>query len=210
MSDMSAANRSRIANEVSSLDVGILVNNVGISYACPELYADLDEDRATKLISMNVETVTYMTRMVLPGMVQRKRGCIVNISSAASMITNPMLAGYSAAKAYIDQFSKGLNAEYASKGIDIQVQNPLYVVSKLSGIKRPRWDVPTPKQFVKNSLHFFGYEPQVIPFWAHRLQLAIATAVPATYLSPMLMKMHKSIRRRYQKKQERIAKGGKS
>ena len=73
--------RTRVENMVKDLDVGVLVNNVGISYQFTKYFHELDKERVEQLISMNVDSTTWMTYIVLPGMVQRKRGSIVNIGS---------------------------------------------------------------------------------------------------------------------------------
>ncbi len=58
---------------------GRAVNNVGISYEYPEFFLGVPADRVQALIDLNVVSVTRMTAMVLPGMVERKRGAIINI-----------------------------------------------------------------------------------------------------------------------------------
>jgi len=63
-----------------------------------------------------------MTQIVLPGMVQRKRGLIVNVSSGIAMLPAATLATYGASKAFADYFSKALSYEYEDKGITIQVK----------------------------------------------------------------------------------------
>ncbi|XP_030879001.1 very-long-chain 3-oxoacyl-CoA reductase-like [Leptonychotes weddellii] len=62
-----------------------------------------------------------MTRLVLPGMVERSKGAILNISSASGIAPVPLLAIYSATKAFADFFSQCLHEEYKSKGIFVQV-----------------------------------------------------------------------------------------
>lgn len=58
-------------------------------------------DQVKSLLEMNVNSTVRMTRLVLPGMVKRKRGAIVNFASAAAINPTPLLAGYSAAKGFI-------------------------------------------------------------------------------------------------------------
>lgn len=101
-----------------------MVNNVGISYPFPKYFHELTDEMVFNLMEMNIASTTWMTRMVINGMVKRKRGAIINISSAAGMITSPLLAQYSAAKAYIEKFSRGLNVEYANKNVAVQCQTP--------------------------------------------------------------------------------------
>jgi 17beta-estradiol 17-dehydrogenase / very-long-chain 3-oxoacyl-CoA reductase len=61
--------------------VGVLVNNVGISYPYTQYFHELDDERVEQLMTLNVHSTTWMTRIVLPGMISRKRGSIVNIGS---------------------------------------------------------------------------------------------------------------------------------
>ncbi|KAG8065635.1 hypothetical protein GUJ93_ZPchr0004g40511 [Zizania palustris] len=77
------------------------------------------------LICLNVEALMRVTHAVLPGMVERKRGAIVNISSDAStiLLSYPLYSVYAATKAYVDQFSRCLAVEYKNKGINVQCQS---------------------------------------------------------------------------------------
>jgi 17beta-estradiol 17-dehydrogenase / very-long-chain 3-oxoacyl-CoA reductase len=73
--------RAKVAALLKDLDVGVLVNNVGISYPFCQYFHELSDESVEQLITLNVESTTWMTRIVLPGMLERKRGAIVNIGS---------------------------------------------------------------------------------------------------------------------------------
>ena len=94
-----------------------------------------------------------MTKIVLGdaagGMVARKRGAIVNTSSAAGTQISPLLAGYSAAKGGVVAFSRSLHYELKPKGIDVQVQTPLWVTTKLAKIRKTSLTVPSPAAYAK-------------------------------------------------------------
>jgi 17beta-estradiol 17-dehydrogenase / very-long-chain 3-oxoacyl-CoA reductase len=92
------AARARTADFLKDLDVGVLVNNVGYSYPYTRYFYELDDSSVDALMSLNVNSTTWMTRIVLPGMVTRKRGAIVNMASAAGVLNSPLLAQYGAAK----------------------------------------------------------------------------------------------------------------
>ena len=79
-SNFDKAARTRISKELQGLDIGVLVNNVGVSYPFPQFFHELDDDAVANLIEININSTTWMTRIVLPGMIERKRGCIVNVS----------------------------------------------------------------------------------------------------------------------------------
>lgn len=130
--------------------------------------------RLQQLVSLNVTAVTRMTKIVLPGMSDRqvflpppppqlllvshpirctrqsfrRRGAIVNISSGSGTFPCPMLTVYSATKAYMDFFSRGLEAEVASRGVIVQSVTPFFVASKLSKL-RPSLTTPTPAAYCR-------------------------------------------------------------
>ncbi|XP_051548899.1 very-long-chain 3-oxoacyl-CoA reductase-A isoform X2 [Myxocyprinus asiaticus] len=113
----------KIEKGLSGLEIGVLVNNVGISYPYPEFFLhipDLDNFINT-MINVNITSVCQMTRLVLPRMEARAKGVILNISSASGMFPLPLLTIYSSTKAFVDFFSRGLQAEYKCKGIIIQI-----------------------------------------------------------------------------------------
>lgn len=109
---------------IADMDVGVLVNNAGMSYEHAEYLHNVDMATVSDIIAINVTALTKMVQTVLPGMVERKRGCIVNISSGVSTALSscPLLDVYAASKAYVDVFSAALAAEYAPFGIAVQVR----------------------------------------------------------------------------------------
>lgn len=73
-SDFNQSQRNKVADLAKELDIGVLVNNVGISYPFPKYFHELDDDRVAQLMSLNVDSTTWMTKIVLSGMHDRKRG----------------------------------------------------------------------------------------------------------------------------------------
>lgn len=86
---------------IKEVDVGVLINNVGISYPTAAYFHEVDEEVWMKVVRVNLEGTTRVTRAVLPGMIQRKRGAIVNIGSGAAIVvpSHPLYAIYAATKA---------------------------------------------------------------------------------------------------------------
>lgn len=105
------------------LPIGILVNNVGISYEYAMFLTELPEDRLRTIIHLNCEVTAMVTKMCVPGMVQRKRGAIINISSAAGIMAcgDPLYDIYSASKGFVDLFSRSLATELSNKNIVVEV-----------------------------------------------------------------------------------------
>jgi len=63
------------------LDIGVLVNNVGKSHEMPTYFVDTTQEEVNDILAINVHATLRMTSMVLPGMIQRKRGLILNMGS---------------------------------------------------------------------------------------------------------------------------------
>lgn len=112
----------QIRQQITGIEIGVLINNVGMFLPAPEFFLDIpDRDKFTQeIINCNVVSVPRMCSLVLPQMVQRKNGLIINVSSLASKVPGVSMALYSASKAFVTKFGYDLAAEYEFQGVDIQ------------------------------------------------------------------------------------------
>ena len=201
-SALSADRRVAVEKAVGGKDVGVLVNNVGISYAFAQWFDELTDAEVQSLISLNVESTTWMTRAVLPGMLQRQRGVVVNMSSAAARSPLPLLAQYSAAKGYIENLTRSLAAEYATKGVAFQCQSPLWVATAMTfpGSKVPIDEratllTPSATTFARASVARIGNGVMVSPYWAHGVYCwAVQHLLPDWLMIRLALKLHKQVR----------------
>nr|XP_027098062.1 very-long-chain 3-oxoacyl-CoA reductase 1-like isoform X1 [Coffea arabica] len=219
----------KIGEAIEALDVGILINNVGVSYPYARYFHEVDDELLKNLIKVNVEGTTKVTQVVLPGMIGRKRGAIINIGSGAATVipSDPLYAVYAASKAYIDQFSKCLHVEYKSKGIDVQcqvlhlaiamrqgvfveitslivnLQVPLYVATKMASIKRSSFFVPSSNGYARAALLCIGYEPRCTPYWPHSLVWNLIYLLPEFAVDAYRFKFCLGVRKRGQLKDSR-------
>lgn len=197
-----------LSQKIEGIDVGVLVNNVGRSHEMPVYFADGPEDEMNSIVNINVYGTLNITRLVLPKMIEKKNGLILNIGSFAGQVPSPMLATYSGSKAFLATWSQALAEEYKKKGIVVQLVNTFFVVSNMSKIRRASITTPTPKAFVKSALSHIGHSCGAIarpftvtPYWSH----SIADFFIGALNMPMLFityshNLHISIRARALKK----------
>ncbi len=102
--------------------VDILINNAGIGFSGKVV--DSNPAEAETMVRVNVLGVYYMARSVLPGMIERQRGDIVNIASVAGLKYSPNFALYSATKFAVRAFSEGLRNEVQAHNIRVATVNP--------------------------------------------------------------------------------------
>ena len=103
--------------------IDILVNNAG--RATPPLpFVETPEENWEKVFDLNIYGVFHCTKAVLPQMIQRKNGKIINISSGAGLSGMPRCVHYGASKAAVIAFTKGLAKEVISSGINVNSVAP--------------------------------------------------------------------------------------
>lgn len=116
VSDTTAAGRavSELAGRLGAVDV--LVNNAGVNGPVGPLW-EVDPDAWWHAMEVNLRGVFTCNRQVLPGMVARGRGCIVNITSEAGVFRWPLVSGYAVSKAAVVKLTEGLAAELKGTGV---------------------------------------------------------------------------------------------
>jgi uncharacterized protein len=102
--------------------VDVLVNNAGLDAAGS--FLTLTEDDLADLVAVNLAAPLELARQVLPGMVQRDRGHVVNVSSGFSTVNTPGLAPYSASKAGLSHFTGALRVELRGTAVGTTLVEP--------------------------------------------------------------------------------------
>lgn len=124
--------------------VDVLVNNAGIEFT--SFYHELSESNILDVLNVNLETPMMLTRLLLPQMLERNRGHIVNISSLAGKSGPAYQEPYSASKAGLVAFTASLRSTYRNSGVSASVIVPGFVeagiytkLKKRSGSSAPAW-----------------------------------------------------------------------
>jgi short-subunit dehydrogenase len=98
-----------------SIAVDVLVNNAG--FGAHGEFATMAEADILGQIALNITALTHLTRLLLPGMLARRSGKIMNVASTAAFQPGPLMAVYYASKAYVLSFSEALANEVAGSGV---------------------------------------------------------------------------------------------
>lgn len=109
----------RVADELGrqGLTVDLLVNNAGLGQF--GAYTELDAEREQAQVHVNVVALTRLTRLILPSMVERGRGRVLNVASTAAFFPGPLMAVYYASKAYVLSYSVALSDETRGTGVTV-------------------------------------------------------------------------------------------
>jgi short-subunit dehydrogenase len=116
----------------SELEVDILVNNAGL--ATYGRFDSLSLERERELVRVNVEAVVAVTRGLLPAMVERVRGGIINVASQMAFQPMPYFAAYAASKAFVLSFSEALAEELRGTGVRVTVVAPGFVSTEFAEV----------------------------------------------------------------------------
>lgn len=110
--------------------IDILVNNAGINMK--KMIEDVTDDDFQKVITTNLTSVFVMSREVIKHMLERKTGCIINISSMAAQYGLPKVIAYSASKTAIDGLTRAMAVELGPKGIRVNAIAPGFIYSDMT------------------------------------------------------------------------------
>uniref|UniRef100_A0A8C5W876 3-ketoacyl-CoA reductase n=1 Tax=Leptobrachium leishanense TaxID=445787 RepID=A0A8C5W876_9ANUR len=172
-----------IREALKNVDVGILVNNAGVCYEYPMYETEVPEDRIWEIINVNVAATTMMVHLVLPGMLERKKGAIINVASVAARVIFPQFTIYAASKTYLDNLTEALHHEYASKGIFIQSLTPCFVATNMispmcSFLQRKSIFVTLAKETAYQAVRTIGLTRRTSGSYSHSIQIYLATTLP--------------------------------
>jgi uncharacterized protein len=123
-----ASDLAAVVHELGTLEVEVLVNNAG--FGTYGRFDEIDAGKEHDEVLVNVLAVTALAHAVVPGMVSRRRGGIINVSSTASFQPTPWMTTYGATKAYVRSFSLGLAADLQPFGVRVTALCPGPVETK--------------------------------------------------------------------------------
>jgi hypothetical protein len=179
--------------------VDVLVNNAGLGALAPFAEQDLAVQRT--MLVVNVEALTRLTRLFLPGMLERGRGRVLNVASTAGFVPGPFMAVYYASKAYVISLSVALANELAPKGITVTCLCP--------GATRTRFDqvagssrsllfqgpgvMSSPDVARAGVRGLLGGKVLVVPGWRNKLIGSVTTSAPRSVLARIAGRLQQAV-----------------
>jgi len=151
--------REHLAARLRSIDERIvaLVNNAGIG--THGYFHETDLERELEIIELNIAALTHLTKLVVPGMLARRHGRIVNVSSLAAFQPGPLMAVYYASKAYVQSFSEALAEEVTGTGVTVTALCPGPTTTEFHGRAGIHPDAPAggPQTMTSREVAEAGY-----------------------------------------------------
>jgi 17beta-estradiol 17-dehydrogenase / very-long-chain 3-oxoacyl-CoA reductase len=132
--------------------------------------------------------------------------CLVGPGSGAGTVipSDPLYSSYAASKAFVERLTRSVSAELANdklgKGVHVQLQAPLFVVSKMSKIKKASALHPSPEAYARAAISHIGYEAVVTPWWTHKLLWWAVRCIPASRMDSIRFKQSAKLRQKALKK----------
>ncbi|KAJ2785604.1 hypothetical protein H4R18_000420 [Coemansia javaensis] len=171
---------ARVRRELDAVRVGVLMNNVGVSYDHPMHVEEVDAAAVDAMVDLNVRAMVRMTQLVLGQMKERRSGLIVNSGSFAALVPSPFLSIYSGTKGFVRYFSQSLAAEAAPHGVVVEHLQTYFVCSRMSKTRRPTFLIPLPKPYIRTVFAKIGVEGGAaepytsIPYLSHALMAFVS------------------------------------
>ncbi len=133
--------------EQNRIEIDFLINNAGLGDYGSVASSDIERDN--RILQVNISALTYLTRRLLPQMISRRHGAILNVSSSAGFLPIPGMTIYAATKAYVNSFTEGLRAELRGTGVSVTALCPGPVHTEFGDVaKRPGGEAETGPEFI--------------------------------------------------------------
>jgi len=164
------------------LDIGVLVNNVGILGPHFQPFLELERKIVKDMVTVNITALTVLCHELLPAMIEKRKGAIINIASLASYVTGPYLAEYCATKHYVHALTEAIAIEVEDSGVIIQEVDPGQVSTEMTKDFAPAPGVPTADVYVASALETLGYSQRPLGYWVHALIWSATEIIPGWLL----------------------------
>ena len=177
--------------EREEIVVDFLINNAGLGDR--GIFATSEPQRVREMLAVNMVALTMLTRALLPAMIAKKRGAILNVSSSAGFLPVGKIAVYAATKAYVTSFSEAIRAELRGTGVTVTALCPGPVHTEFSQVARrdsakreksgPEFTHVSVEDVVRAGLHAIERDkPLVVPGLIMKIAMLLVRLTPMPVL----------------------------
>jgi uncharacterized protein len=179
--------------------VDVLINNAGFAYN--GRFADQDFKELESLLQTNITALTMLTRLLLPDMLARRSGHILNVASTAAFLPGPLMATYYASKAYVLSFTEALALELKGSGVSATVVCPGVMLTGFqarAGLRENAGMLRTPMRMPATRAARIAYENMLagktvsVPGTLNAMGAFASVHVPHALSAPVVRSMHGS------------------
>jgi short-subunit dehydrogenase len=188
----------RIARELGRRDqpVEFLVNNAG--FGTTGAFAQQDLVRELAMVQVNVAALVHLTRLMLPPMVMRKSGRILNIGSTAGFVPGPFMSGYYASKAFVNSFTEALWYEVRGTGVSVTLSCPRATATEFAQVAGDeksrlfkRGVMRAPEVAVHAYRAMMQGKAMAIPGWQNKVSLQSLRFAPRSMVRSLAASMNR-------------------
>ena len=197
--------RDEVVAEISrrGLTVDVLVNNAGVSTVGPVHASHVEAEMA--MIRINVEAVVHLCSALVPGMVERGRGAVLNVASVAAFLPLPGQVGYGASKAFVLSYTQGMAQELRGTGVTVTALCPGPVRTEFAaaaGLTEQQSSESLPEVMWVSASEVATQGVAgcrrgtvvVVPGTLNRVMAGVALHSPRRLLLPLLARRHPALR----------------
>ena len=203
LADESARDQLVADVQKRGLTIDVLVNNAGFSTMGPVHQSDVAKE--VSMVRTDVEAVVHLCSAVLPGMVERGAGAVLNVASTAAFQPLPGQAGYGGSKAFVLAYSHAVAQEVRERGVTVTVLCPGPVetgFAEVMGLSDEEASGSLPRLMWRSSAEVAAQAVEglekgrtvVIPGLPNRIGARVAWFMPRRLLLPILARQHPSLR----------------
>jgi short-subunit dehydrogenase len=185
----------QVGRQTGDIEVDMLVLNAGLGYYGS--FLDMGEEEIARMISLNCTSAALIARRFIPGMIQRKRGAVIVVSSVLGFFPGPWASLYSATKAFDLMFGESLRQELKAAGVDMLSLCPASTATEFHDVAsgrrpgegtEPKSRQDDPADIVRMALHALGRKSTVFTLdgWAASL---LTRTLPRKWVAALAAKI---------------------
>lgn len=186
--------------EKSGESIDVLVNNAG--FGDYGLLHEREWSKLERMLELNVVSATFLLSRLVPPMVARRSGAVMNIGSIAGIVPSPAMGAYSATKAYLNHLSEAMTAELTGTGVTLTVVCPGPIETEFQEVAGSDVRPPMPAAVHIDAVQcaeeavaaMVKGRARLIPGWIPRVFTTVSDVLPRALMRPVLANIVRKLR----------------